>query len=229
MSLEVEFKGITKEDIQGIFENVVKEYNCKIGLLFLDVSYLYTFDVNDFAEVKHFNMLGRYDLNAIKEWHRYLEHWYNDHSVILGGHSIKPIKISRSFDRVVNEGLEMIAGCVTGEDGANFPFRSIGDGTASAALPSDTILGHEIDRINVNETPEGGSMAKDGTTIYSIGNHSKTVETPANGEFTECGIHDTDSDTTDMMLDHSIFDDPVPHTQNSDAPGSTTVIYMCST
>jgi hypothetical protein len=38
-----------------------------------------------------------------------------------------------------------------------------------------------------------------------------------------------DSDTVDkIILDHSAFTDPIPHTQNADAPGSTTIIYMCS-
>lgn len=228
MQLEVQFQGITKHDIQQVFEKVIKEYNCKIGLVFLDVSYLYTFNLDDFVEVRKFNILGRYDTLAVREWHRYLEQWYNDKSVILNGRAIKPIKISRSFDRVVNEGMEMIAGCITGEEGGNFEFRTIGDGTASAVSPSDKILGNEVDRINVNETPEGGSLTRDGTTIYSVGNHAKSVATPNNGEFTECGMHNTDSETTDEMLDHSIFDDPIPHTQNVDAPGSTTIIYQCS-
>lgn len=229
MSLEVEFKGITPTDIQRIFENVVKEYNCKVGLVFLDVSYLYTFHPEDIDYVKKFCMLGRYDIKAVKEWHQGLELWYNDHHITLAGKQIKPIRISRSFDRVVNEGMEMIAECLTGiESNGEFPYRSIGDGTASAAIPADKILGNEIDRINVNTAPNGGSLSRDGTTIYSIGNHDKTVETPANNQFTECGMHDTDDQNTDRMLDHSIFEEPVPHQQNVDAPGSTTIIYMCS-
>jgi len=226
---EVELLGITKEDIQNVFEKTLREFKeSKARIIYLDASYLYTFELDDFESVRKFNMLGRYDLKAVLDWHRCLERWYNDQTVTLGNTSIKPIKISRTFDRVVNEGLEMIAASITGFGSTTFEYRSIGDGSASSATPADKILGNEIDRINVNETPEGGSISRDGTTIYSVGNHSKDVPTPVDNEFTECGMHSTDSPLTDIMLDHSIFVDPVPHTQGQDAPGSTTVIFMCS-
>ena len=226
---EVELLGITKNDIQEIFQKVIDEYKPRFPkLIFLDANYLYTFNNEDFPDVRKLTLLTRYDHTLAKEWHRLLERWYQDQTVHINDRLVKPIKISRTFDRVVNEGMQMIAGCITGEESANFLYRTIGDGVISAASPADNALSNEIDRIQVNETPEGGSLSRDGTTIYSIGNHAKTVPTPANGEFTECGMHDTDSETTDMMLDHSIFEDPVPHTQNADSPGSTTVIYMCS-
>jgi hypothetical protein len=226
---EVQLLGITRQDIQDIFEKTLQDYKVKPGILFIDASYLYTFNLDDFVEVRKFNILGRYDINAVKQWHNCLERWLQDQTVILGNKSIKPIAISRTFDRVVNEGMEIVAGCITGTlTDITFPYRSIGDGTASTATPGDKILGNEIDRINVNDSPEGGSLSRDGTTIYSVGNHSKDIETPVDEEFTECGMHSTDSPTTDKMLDHSVFDDPIPHIQHEDAPGSTTVIYMCS-
>jgi len=226
---EVQLYGITKQEIQNIFEETIKDFKARNMLLFLDASYMYTFHLDDFDVVRKFNILGRYDIRAVKQWHNCLERWLQDQTATLGGKTIKPIKISRSFDRVVNEGLEIVADCLTGvSTDVMFPFRSIGDGGASSATPGDKILGNEIDRINVEDTPEGGSLSRDGTTIYSVGNHAKEVETPANGEFTECGMHSTADPDTDKMLDHSIFDDPIPHTQFEDAPGSTTVIYMCS-
>jgi len=228
MNQEVQLSGITKDDIQQIFENTMQQSQTKCRILFLDASYLYTFHLDDFVEVKKFNLLGRYDIRAVKAWHSCLERWLEDQTVVLGGKSIKPLAISRSFDRVVNEGMEMIAQAVTGVAGGLFEYRSLGDGTASTVTPGDKILGNEVDRINVNDTPEGGSLSRDGTTIYSVGNHEKGVVTPVNNEFTECGMHDTDDPTTDRMFDHSIFEDPIPHTQNEDAPGSTTVVYMCS-
>jgi len=254
---QVQLLGITNADIQEIFERSIKESNVlNPGIMFLDVSYLYTFHLDEFVEVKKFNLLGRYYAQKLKkldnmlrrkqkvdpqslvlarndnsryclEWHRSLERWLDDRNVILGGKIIRPIKISRSLDRVVNEGLEMLAGCITGGGTATFENRSIGDGTGGVS-PADTILSNEINRINVNDTPEGGSMSKDGTTIYSVGNHSKDIETPNNGHFTECGIESTDDPDTDEMLDHSEFEDPVPHIQFADAPGSSTIIYMCA-
>lgn len=254
---EVQLTGVTKDDIQAIYENVLKEYGTKARILYLDASYLYTFHLDDFPDVRKFNMLGRYyaqKLNILQDrinkrlkvdpiqyeialadnkkycltWHNNLERWLDGHYILLGGRKIKPVAISRTLDRVTNEGMEMLAQAVTGLSGSIFQYRSIGDGTASTATPGDKILGNEIDRINVNDTPEGGSLTRDGTTIFSVGNHSKTTPTPDDNEFTECGMHDTDSPTTDRMFDHSIFDDPIPHTQNELAPGSTTVVYQCS-
>lgn len=174
-------------------------------------------------------LLTRYDHSLAIEWHRLLERWYQDQTVNINDRLIKPIKISRTFDRVTNEGMEMIASGVTsGTSNTSFVYRSIGDGVITAASPSDKILSNEVDRINVNTTAEGGSLSRDGSTIYSIGNHAKTVPTPANEEFTECGMHNTDLPSTDKMFDHSVFEDPIPHVQHADSPGSTTVIYMCS-
>jgi len=255
---QVELLGITKNDVQEIFENALKDFKeSKTRIIYLDCSYLYSFHLDDFPEVRKFNLLGRYYANRLRdlerkirlrqkvdlieyeiakadnsryclEWHRCLEYWVDDKYVVLGGKKFKPIAISRSFDRVVNEGMEMLAKCIIGGGDTTFNFRAIGDGAISAASPSDVELVNEIDRIDVNDKPEGGSLSRDGSTIYSVSNHSKTVETPANNEFTECGIFNSSDLVTDKMLDHSVFDDPVPHTQNVDAPGSTTVIYMCS-
>ena len=228
--MEVELLGITRNDIQDIFQETLKDFKeAKTRIIYLDASYLYTFELSDFEYIRNFNMLMRRSPLHIREWHRLLERWYQDQTVRNDiGYVLKPIKISRTFDRVVNEGMEMLAKCIIGGGDTTFNFRAIGDGAISAASPSDIELVNEIDRIDVNDNPEGGSLSRDGSTIYSVGNHSKTVETPANSEFTECGIFNSSDLVTDKMLDHSVFDDPVPHTQNVDAPGSTTVIYMCS-
>jgi hypothetical protein len=225
---EVQLYNITNHDIQEILQNAVPSIINRPQLIFLGAAYLYTFHLDDFEQVRKFNLLGRYDIRAVKQWHNCLERWLQDQTVTLGDRTFKPIAISREFRRVVNEGMEILAQSITGGTGTTFEFRSIGDGTATAATPGDTILGNEIDRINVNETPEGGSITRDGTTIYSVGNHEKSIITPVDNEFTECGMESTDDPTTDEMLDHSIFVDPIPHIQNEDAPGSTTVIYMCS-
>jgi len=228
---EPQILGITRNDIQDIFERTLVNFKeAKTRIIYLDASYLYTFDLGDFNYIRKLCLLTRTSVVHVKEWHRLLERWYNDQTVRMYGNMaiIKPLQISRTFDRVTNEGMEMVADCITGGGGGLFEYRSIGDGSGSAASPSDTILVNEIDRINVNTTPEGGSLSRDGSTIYSIGNHSKSVETPANDEFTECGMHNTDNAVTDDMFDHSIFANPVEHIQNADAPGSTTVVYMCS-
>ena len=221
-----ELYGVTKNDLQDIYDNALRQFKTRV--FFLDASYLYTFHLDDFDYVRKFNILGRYDVKANIDWHKCLERWYQDQTVTIGGHTFKPIQISRTLDRVVNEGMEMLAGCVTGGESAVFDVRGIGDGDITEVSLADTDLANRIDLINVNETPEGGSLTRAGTTIYSVGNHSKDVETPANNEFTECGMFDDIVTSRMTMFDHSVFPDPIFHTQGVDAPGSTTVIYMCS-
>ena len=219
--------GVTKNELQEIYDNALREFKTRV--FFLDASYLYTFHLDDFEYVRKFNILGRYDVRANVEWHKCLERWYQDQTVTIGGKTFKPIQISRTLDRVVNEGMEMLANFIIGSGTASaFNVRGIGDGDIDEPSLADTDLEHGIDYINVNETPEGGSLTRHGTTIYSVGNHSKEVETPDNNEFTECSMHDDLNASRRRIFDHSVFDDPVEHTQGVNAPGSTTVVYMCS-
>jgi hypothetical protein len=218
--------GVTKDDLQQVYDNALREYKTRV--FFLDASYLYTFHLDDFVEVRKFNLLARYDPTVNPIWHQCLERWYQDQTVTIGGRTLKPIQISRTLDRVVNEGMERIAGFVCGIVGVNaFECRGLGDGDIDEPSLADEDLEHLIDIINVNTTPEGGSLTQAGTTIYSVGNHSKDTETPDNNEFTECAMYD-DIGSGRHMFDHSTFDDPVEHTQGVDSPGSTTIVYMCS-
>ncbi len=250
-----QLRGINENQLQQIYDNALREYKTRV--FFLDASYMYTFHLSDFSSVKKFNLLGRYyaqeltrlnkllrqhkpvnknyyeqidisNSNYCRQWHNCLELWYDEKSVTLGDRTFRPIKITRTLDRVVNQGMEMIAGCIVGEDSAIFNFRAIGDGAVTQISLADTDMYNQIDIIDVNNAPEGGSLSRDGTTVYSVGNHAKTVPTPVDNKFTECGMFDSDDEENRNMLDHSAFIDPIPHTQNVDAPGSTTIIYMCS-
>ena len=219
--------GVTQDQLQAIYDNALREHKTRV--FFLDASYMYNFHLDDFDTVRKFNILGRYDVRANIEWHKCLERWYQDQTVTIADRTFKPIKIVRTLDRIVNEGMIQIANAICGLGTiSSFDWRVIGDGDIDLPSLADTTLSNEVDRINVNETPEGGSLSRDGTTIYSVGNHSKETPTPENGEFTECGMVSDSSTTNDKMLDHSVFSDPIQHTQNVDSPGSTTVIYMCS-
>ena len=222
----VELLGITREEIQTIFQETLRNFKeSKTRVIYLDASYLYNFHLDDFEHVKKFNLLGRYDIKAVREWHNCLERWFNDKTVTLGNNLVKPIQISRTFDKVVNEGMESLARTITGSDADNYDFRAIGTGEG-VALPSDRTLITEINRIDVDSSPDGGSLSADGSTIYSIGNHPKSVESAS---ITECGMfNNTLESGNDLMFDHSMFQTPVTHVQNADAVGSTTVVYMCS-
>ena len=108
MSQLVELQGITYEDIQRMFEETVAGSKTKPSLLYLDVSYLYTFDLSDIPFIQKFTELMKLAQTKTRnslgvEWHRFLERWYSGEYVNLSDRLIKPIQIERTFDRVVNE------------------------------------------------------------------------------------------------------------------------------
>jgi hypothetical protein len=155
-----------------------------------------------------------------------LERWLSDQTVVLGCKEIKPIQIERSFDRVVNEAMEDVAKFFTGSGIiAPYKFHAIGSGVFSEVAPSDKAMVNQISRIDVTTDPNGGTMTRDGSTIYIIGNHPKSI---AQGDMSELGAFNALSTTTDRMLDHSKFNTPIPHLLNQDVAGGTIVVWQCS-
>src|SRR6185436_1484503 len=102
MQQQVELQGITYDDIQRLFEKVVAEAKPhKTNLIYLDVAYLYTFDLSDipfiakFTETMKLAQQGKRNPLQI-EWHRMLERWWGGQTVILYGKPIKPNQIERT-------------------------------------------------------------------------------------------------------------------------------------
>jgi len=227
---QVQLYGITKDDIQAIFEKVIADHKGKVlpRWIYVDMSYLYNFHLDDFETIRKINLLCRYSLRAVKEWHQMLERWLCDQTVVLGCTQIKPIKISRSFDRVVTEAMEDVALFFTGAVGhdiAPYKFHAIGSGVFSEVMPSDKFLVNEVSRIDVTTDPNGGTMSRDGSTIYIIGNHPKSIE---QGDMTELGAFNKMDTSNDRMLDHSRFAQAIQHQINADVPGGTIIVWQCS-
>jgi len=226
--------GISRDDIQQLVfqavEQVIQKYKHLPKIVYLDTSYLYTFDLADFAYVRRFNLLGRTDPRYPVEWHHFLERWGQDQTVHIFGKRIKPTGYARTVDRVPNEGLINIAASFTGRDFNIMKWHGIGDGADSDNVlhpsPAATQLVHQQSRINVEDSLDGGSLSQEGSTIYVVGNHPKSIPS---GAYTESGIFDSENTAIDNMGDYSIFPDEVDHSANADAIGSTTVIYQCST
>lgn len=223
--MQVQLYGITPDDIQRMFEETIQKYKRLPKWIYVDCSYLYNFDLRDFEIVRKFNLLCRYDLNAVIQWHKWLERWLCDQTVTIGGHQIKPIKISRSFDRIVTEAMEAIAKCVMGQEMKPFKYGAVGSGVFSEVLPSDKALVNEVSRIDVTADPNGGTLTRDGSTIYMIQNHPKSI---AQGDMTEIGAFDSADLTNDMMFDHSKFLNVITHQINQDVVGGTIVVWQCS-
>jgi hypothetical protein len=240
---QVELVGITSETIQKIFEKTVAEcYPHKPAINYLDLAYLYTFDLSDIPYVQKFTermkLTQTRNRNPLQiEWHRNLERWFSGEYVTIEGRGIKPLQITRTVDRVVNEFLERIASAMAGfGDFAPMKFHAIGDGAeaGTAPAPSDTALINELDRIDVTAEVGGGGITVDGSVFMCIGNHDPFS---TSGDMTEMGMFDAEKPATgeedeliidDRMGDHSIFPTEVSHLSGQDAPGGTIVVYMCS-
>ena len=245
---EVVLQGITYEDIKRAFEQTVKDCGqSKTNLLYLDVAYLYTWNLEDVPFIGRFTdemRAAQYvDEKGVMrnplqlEWHRMLEHWHRGDWVKLYGKWIRPKQIERTIDRVVNEFMERIAAAMAGQgDFDAMKYHAIGDGAeaGTSASPSDTALVSEVDRIDVTKDKGGGGITVDGSVFMCIGNHD-TFST--SGDMTEMGMFDRELPGAgvddvpiidDRMGDHSIFPNEVSHTAGSDAPGGTIVVYQCS-
>jgi hypothetical protein len=227
MQKQVQLYGITQDDIQRIFERVVKTFRNRF--LWVDVSYLYNFHLDDFEEIRKFCLYTRYDFKAVLQWHEWLERWYADQTVRIANKYIKPIQISRSLDRVVNEAMEDVASFFTGGIGgdviAPYKWHAIGSGVFTEVLPSDKAMVNQVSRIDVTTDPNGGSMSRDGSTIYIIGNHPKSIE---QGDMSELGAFNSDDTANDRMLDHSLFTRAIEHHINQDVAGGTIIVWQCS-
>jgi hypothetical protein len=240
---EVILQGITNDDIQKLFEKTVSDaYPNKPNLMYLDVAYLYTFDLSDEQYIRKFTdrmriaQQGNYNPLQI-EFHRFLERWHSGEYVNVEDRAIKPIQIERTVDRVVNEFMERIAAAMAGQgDFEPLKFNAIGDGAQAGTSPSpgDTALVSELDRIDVTSQVGGGGITVDGSTFMNIGNHDRFS---TSGDMTEIGIFDAElpgageddvAIIDDRMGDHSIFPVAVNHISGSDAVGATVVIYQCS-
>ena len=226
MQNQVQFYGITQEDIQRIFEDTIRKYKRLPRWIYVDCSYLYNFHLDDFERVRKWNLLCRYELKAVLEWHQWLERWLCDQTVTIDGQQIKPIKIARSFDRVVTEAMEDIAMCMMGAgDAGPYKWGAIGDGVFEEVLPSDKAMVNQISRINVLTDPNGGTLTRDGSTLYMIQNHPKSI---SQGDMSELGAFDSENVANDRMLDHSKFLTSIPHLLNQDIAGGTIVVWQCS-
>ena len=227
---------------------MLEEYPHKGRLILIDGSYLYTFDKSDVPYVNKYIMeeIRNGDIQVEEDgrmvwrnpkvvvWHMWLEQWCMGQEVEIYDKKIKPIKIVRSIDRVVNEFLNKVARSFTGQDFPTMPFAALGDGAIAGSNPSpnDTDLAHEVARINVLSEDNGGDLSSDGNTFYSVAAFSVDTPTSNTPGFTESAIFDKDkppvgSNIIDSMGDRSIFDEAVPHTSGSDAPGVTTFVYCC--
>ena len=224
--MQVQLYGITKDDIQEIFYKVIEEKKVIPRLIYVDCSYLYNFDLSDFETIRKISLLCRYSLRSVLERHQILERWLSDQTVVLGCKQIKPIKIVRSFDRVVTEAMEDVAKFFTGSGtAAPFKYHAIGSGVFSEVLPSDKAMVNQVSRIDVTTDSNGGGLSRDGSTIYVIGNHPKSIE---QGDMSELGAFDSLDVLNDRMLDHSKFATPIQHLINQDVAGGTIVVWQCS-
>lgn len=228
----VVLQGMTKDDIERIFDDCMAQYRGKmVKVILLDATYGYSFAPKDVPFVTKVCNLGRTNELAVLDWHRMNERWYADQTVIDDfGREIKPLFIRRTIDKVPNEGLKVLMGAgYVGREGKIMSWHGFGSGPITRAFASDQILVSEIERIDVTDTP-GGSVNVIDTTFYQVANHTIDMPDDAGSEIdvTESAVLSSGNLTTDKMGDHSYYSAGIPHNQGEDAQGATTVIYPCS-
>ena len=246
---QVVLNGVSQDDIKRIIKDALDNFKgIKPRVIFVDGSYLYTFDKADVPFINKYIIeeMRTGDIQVEEEerlvwrnpkmvqWHMWLERWCMNETVEIYGKKIKPLKIVRSIDRVPNPCLEKVARSFAGQDFNTMAWAAIGDGAIAGTnpSPSDTNLANEVSRINVLSEDNGGDLSADGNTFYSVAAFDVATPTSNTPGFTESAIYDRDtppvgSTIVPTMGEHSIFDDAVPHTSGSDAPGVTTFIYTC--
>jgi len=220
--------GITRQEIVEIFQKEFARYGVAGNfILFFDLSYFMTFHARDLPYVYKQTWAANYDIGLMKDWHRLCERWFMDQTVRDDfGQKWGPIQILRKVDKVPNEGMEQIAKAILGADLRQFKFDALGIGTGGIAYPSDHGCEDEEVRIDILKDSPGGSINRDGSTIYWVANHLRTIE---DNDFTECALHDHIDPAKAFCINHSFFDGyVVQHLQGLDGPSRTTTLYMCS-
>lgn len=170
-------------------------------IIHYDVSYAVKIDVKDAWKIDHI-------LNAM---HSDYARWYDKENMIkylynffykeyeginrYTDYSIfpKPLQIKKSFDRVVNVGLQRTAQLITGKSQQYFTHYAWGEGTAKV-LPKDTKLQLQVARIDMGIN---GFAEPRGSEIAFFG---RFVENVPQANVWESAIFDGPGDNATMLL-----------------------------
>ena len=171
------------------------------ALMMKDEAFIGTFHPHESRNYKrefHLISTGQIDPNI---WFNKLRRVHDDQTVFddLTKRYFEPIDVGISGNKLVNEGLELIAESIITGQGKNFDNYAVGRGTTSVNI-RDTQLADEIIRLDIKDN--GGFALNRGTTLfYSL----FFPESVISATVTETAINDRLDKTIDNMLLRTLF------------------------
>lgn len=199
---------------------------CREKLSFVDVGYAASYDLADSIEIqKEFTLIQLGEKDPM-EYYNKLDRYYDDQTVFNSTlkRYFEPLDIAKAGNKLVNEGLEVIAQSIISGKSTNFDNYAIGEGTASVNV-TDTQLSDEIQRLDI--LTNGGFVQSRGTTIFYGVFFPKTM---ISATITETGINNSLDKTIDKMLLRTLFpsDQYITHVKNFDTVSVGHIIYAGS-
>ena len=185
-----------------------------------DIGYVASFEPKD-AEVfqKHMylcNIDNRYSVNPML---KKLDRVYNDQTT-----DIEPIKVGKSGNKLVNEGLIALAEFQVGKRTRQFNYYGIGESSQAVNIKDDHLY-EEVSRLRIPDA--GGTfIQRQSTVFYSV----FFPKTTPDCEVAETGIMDAKNQSEDRMLLRTVLQGPdqIPHEKDFDTIFVAHVIYSGS-
>ena len=185
-----------------------------------DIGYVATFEPKDSLLIKKSMQLMNLGYIDPKQFFKQFDRSYYDKTC-----DIDPIQVSRSGNKLVNEGLTALAEMMVGARTKTFNIYAIGQGNKTVT-PKDDRLDDEVARLNI--TDNGGTIRQRGSTVYYSLFFPKTI---ADFDVKETAILDGLIDTDDKMLLRTVLPsgEVIEHDKDIDDIFVGHIIYSGST
>ena len=164
-----------------------------------------------FSKIRHATRdKNYYDIKFLTEaLNDRLERAWNDHRHIVdeNNEEFEPLDVTKSTNRVVNDGLTRIAELVTGSSSNLWTHLAVGSGTGQVSM-SDTFLQTEVERVALGTD---GFQSAAGSVMRYGGFFAPSV---ASGSISEAAVFD--DPTAGAMFFRTVYPTPIIHVVNSD-------------
>lgn len=194
-------------------------------LLRRDIGYVASFEPKDAEIVQRYMDLINLGQRSPRYLLRKFDKIYDDHrNVLLQDKPIEPIKLGKSGNKLVNEGLIALAEFQVGKRTRQFNYYGIGESSQDVNIRDDALL-EPVSRLRIPDA--GGTFQNRQSTIfYSIFFPKTTPDCTVR----ETAIFDSGATTNDKMLLRTTLQGPdqIPHKKDFDTIFVAHVIFSGS-
>ena len=150
-----------------------------------------------------------------------LERAWNDHKHIIdeNNNEFEPLQVTKSTNKIVNDGLTRIAELVTGSSSNLWTHLAVGSGSGQVSL-SDTFLQTEVERVSL---ATDGFQSAAGSVMRYGGFFAPSM---ASGTIAEAGVFD--DPTAGTLFFRTVYPTPIIHVVNSDFMSVSNSIFQVS-